>query len=66
MSNSPLYISYKFSMKEEKINSLKSNIKKLIFSFLKPNQVRKSFMMRRKKISYFRFFYRMGKKKYEW
>ena len=60
--NSPLYINYKFSMSAEKLINFKTLVKKTIFSFLKPNQIRRSLMLRRQKITYFRFFNRFNKK----
>ena len=62
LKNSPLYLSYKFSLSLGKLLPLKILIKKTIFSFLKPNQIRKSLMLRRQKITYFRFFNRFNKK----
>ena len=50
----PLYVSYKLSLSSHSAQ-LKSTLKKVIFSFLKPNQVKKTIMQRRHRISSFRF-----------
>ena len=62
LKNSPLYISYRFRMEKSKFIPFKSTLKKLIFSFLKPNQIKRSLMLRRQKITYFRFFNRFNRK----
>jgi len=62
LKNSPLYISYKFNIDREKFLPFKAVVKKLIFSFLKPNQIKRSLMLRRQKITYFRFFNRFNKR----
>jgi len=62
LKNSPLYISYRFRLNLDKFVPFKSTLKKLIFSFLKANQIKRSLMLRRQKITYFRFFNRFNKK----
>lgn len=62
LKNSPLYISYRFTSSLDKFVPFKSTLKKLIFSFLKANQIKRSLMLRRQKITYFRFFNRFNKK----
>lgn len=62
LKNVPLFISYRFKNMTNRFRPFKANVKKLIFSFLKPNQIRRSLMLRRQKITYFRFFNRFNKK----
>jgi hypothetical protein len=62
LKNSPLYISYKFNIDRKKFLPFKALVKKLIFSFLKANQIKRSLMLRRQKITYFRFFNRFNKR----
>ena len=52
----PLYLSYKLALTASVNRSLKYLLKKSIFSFLKPNQVKRGIMQRRHKLSSLRFF----------
>jgi len=58
LKNSPLFIHYKFKVNNAILYPLKHELKKSLFSFLKPNQIRRGLMLRRQKISYYRFFKR--------